>query len=151
MNRTALRTLTAVAFSAALATSLAACGDDDKDGDAKATPLTAEEFKTQANAICKAQDAEEERTFTEAQQAGTSGDEAGAKAALDEGVDVIRGEADAIAALNPPEDLKDEVDALVTSLNEALDKVKAEGVTAVPALADPSAKAQALGLTECGN
>ena len=152
MNRTALRTFAAVACSAALALSAGCGGDDDTKDDTKSSStLTVEEFKTQANAICKAQDAAEAESFGAAQEAVTSGDQAATQEALEKGVAVIRGEADAIGALAAPDEIKAEVEALVTSLNAALDKVAQDGVSAVPGLADPSAKAQALGLPDCGN
>lgn len=151
MKRSVIRPLVAIAGSIALATSFAGCGGDDKD-DAPAT-LTADEFKTQANAICKAQDAAEAETFGAAQKAGAAGDNEAANTALKEVVAVIRGEVDAIGALKAPDALATDVEALLKSLRDDLDRIDAEGIDAMiaGALSDASEKATALGLTECAN
>lgn len=150
MHRTVIRSF-AVASSAALALALAGCGDEKKD-DAPAA-LTAEEFTTQANAICKAQDAAEKTSFDAAQKAGQAGDAATADALLKELAAVIRGEAKAVGALKPPESMASDVEELLKSLNGGLDRIEAEGVNALmdDVLADASAKADSLGLTECAN
>lgn len=160
MNSTTLRPFAAVACSAALALALVGCGGDDNDDtksgtspDTSSASLTAEEFVAQADAICEAATEDEAKAFAAAQSADQSGDAEAANDAILEGVDVIRAEAEGIAKLNAPDELAADVEALLTSLNDGLDKIEAEGVEAVKAgaLADASTKAGALGLKECGN
>src|SRR5262249_24893151 len=116
MTSRTLRALAVLGCSVVLATTFAGCGSSDKNDDSKSDSsraLTDTEFRDQANAICKAADADENSTFSQMQTALNSQDQASADAAARAGAKVIRAESDKIAALKAPKDLQSDVDALV--------------------------------------
>ncbi|RNL61996.1 hypothetical protein EFK50_09205 [Nocardioides marmoriginsengisoli] len=151
MTRT--RTLGTVACAAVLALSLVGCGGDDKDkGDSKA--LSATEFKDQANKLC-AEASKDTESF------GTGITETSSDADVTEAIDktVARNKEliDAIDDLEAPDDLSDDVDSMLDSVEagiEELDKISSiADLTSIDTSAGPfaeaDAKAKALGLDTC--
>jgi hypothetical protein len=70
-------------------------------------------------------------------------------------VDIVKDQVKDLEDLEPPKSMKKDVDALLKSLDEGLDKMKDKGAELVKTgenpLGDASSKAQALGLKECGS
>ncbi len=110
--------LCAAALTVALGVA-AGCGGDD-DGD---SGLTREEYLAQGNAICAAGN---ERI--EAIAAGLTGPPSGDEAAelVNSIADDISGQVDEIAALDPPEELQADADALVAAARTGLEELRAD-------------------------
>ncbi|MGD9571247.1 MAG: hypothetical protein AB7V62_05130 [Thermoleophilia bacterium] len=136
-------TLAAVACAVAVAAGgLAGCGEDDDSGSA----LTREEFIAQADAICA--------TGNEAIEAAIPADGPPGEEFYDVIVDSTQASIDGVDALEPPEDMAADVDALVASANEAMAEVRATPPAEFFArdddpFAEVNAQAKAIGLTEC--
>jgi len=136
----------------------AACGDDG-GGD----PLTAAEFERQANAICAKGSAEVDSAATEL--FGELGptetpDPAELEAFIDDTlVPSVRDQLDQIRALEPPGGLEDEVDELIEGTESTIDELadmsgdELLGLfeTGEDPFAEMNAKANAIGLLECGD
>jgi len=137
----------------------AACGDEDGGGDR----LTAADFETQANAICAEGGAEVDSAATEL--FGDLGpnetpDPAELEAFIDDTlVPSVRDQLDQIRALEPPEDLEDEVDEIIEVTESTIDELadmsgdELLGLfeTGEDPFAEMNAKANAIGLLECGD
>jgi hypothetical protein len=162
--RAASNQLAAFALVAALA--IAGCGGDDEttstttSGVSGATgvsgaSLTHEEFVKQADAICLSGD----KTLNGAGQSlGQSPTEADLEGFVDDTVvPALQGQYDAIAALPAPEGEEDQVDDLLSQLQDAIDTLADDptlitaGDSADGPFADVNQAAQDFGLTECGD
>jgi hypothetical protein len=142
----------ALAATLGLGLVLAACGGSDDSS------LTKAEFVKQGNAICK-KGAQEinagfekvAKTIPKNQQPSQAQLE---KFANDTLIPSVQGQIDDIRALDPPSGDEDQVNALLDSAQEALDKVKQDPSLAVGGKSDPFKKAnqqaKAYGLTVCG-
>lgn len=120
---------------------IAGCGGGDD------AALSRDEFVTQANAICAAGNA---KISAAVPTDGPPGQEL-YEAVVDETQHTI----DGVAALEPPEDMASDVDAMIAAANEAMSQVRATPAAEFFAgTEDPfaavDAKADELGLTECG-
>lgn len=139
---TTFRTL---AGAGVLALALTACGGGSD-------PLTKAEFIKQADKICSGDDKAVEKLGESLSESPTDEE---IQKALNEYVDIVKKQVDEIDELEPPESLEKDVDAMLESLDDGLDKMKEKGVELAKAgenpLADASEKAQALGLKECGS
>ncbi|WP_026911298.1 hypothetical protein [Patulibacter minatonensis] len=134
---------------------LAGCGgsDDDKG-------LSKADYIKQADAICQKGDDAQNKALQSALQAlGTDSPSAEqqAKLASEIAVPNIENQLKEIKALGTPKESGDEAKALLTSLEDATAKVKADPSTIVndgsgpSPFADANAKAKAFGLTVCGS
>ena len=134
-----------LAVAGVLAIALTACGGGSD-------PLTKAEFIKKADAICKGDDKAIEKLGA---TLGASPSDDEIQKALDGYVDIVKDQVKDLEDLEPPKSLKKDVDALLKSLDEGLDKMKDKGAELVKTgdnpLADASSKAQALGLKECGS
>ncbi|MCX6394990.1 MAG: hypothetical protein NTV23_00710 [Propionibacteriales bacterium] len=150
MKRTAIRTVAAIACSAAALTSFAACGSDSED-DAKASTLTAEEFKTQANQVCKDGNVELQKVFGGLATATSQED---ADTIAREGAALIKKQAADIEALAEPAELSDQVTAMIAAIGTGVTAIEDQGVAVLSqdstVFDDANAKAKALGLEDCG-
>jgi len=146
--------LTALACAAVVAvvgiSGVAGCGGDDGDDAA----LSRDEFVTQANAICATGNAAIEAGFT---AGGPPGPPSGAAAErlYETVVTETQRSIDGVAALEPPEDMRDDVDALIAAAESAMSEVRATPAAEFFASTDdPFAEvnglANELGLTDCG-
>ncbi|MEJ7892716.1 MAG: hypothetical protein WKF94_08745 [Solirubrobacteraceae bacterium] len=126
---------------------VAGCGGDDE-------ALTKAEFVKQGNAICAKGNAELETKVEELLAGGKEPDmEAQIAFFEDEVLPIVQGQVDDLGGLTPPEADQGEVDELIASAQEAIDKAE-EDLEAVAAaeedpFADANEKAEAYGLTEC--
>jgi hypothetical protein len=142
--RTALGALACAAAVAVAGT--AGCGGDDDSA------LTRDEFVTQANAICAAGNAKIEAAVPESSSGPPSGD-AGARF-YETIVDETQGTVDGIAALEPPDEMKADVDAMVAAAREVVSEMRATPAdTFFQTNEDPFAEvnqvASSLGLDDC--
>ncbi|MGD9695965.1 MAG: hypothetical protein AB7V42_09930 [Thermoleophilia bacterium] len=126
------------------------CGGDDDAGDAS---LTRQEFIAKADAICAAGNS---RIAAAAADVGGGGPPTGAraKALADTIAADIGRQADEIAALDPPDEIRAEVDALLAAARKGIATLKAQGPQALFSDdADPFAAANEaagrLGLPSC--
>jgi hypothetical protein len=145
-SRTALAALACAA--AVAVTGLAGCGGDD-DGSAA---LSRDEFVTQANAICAAGNAKIEAAVPENATGPPSGD-AGERF-YETIVDETQGTVDGIAALEPPDEITSEVDAMVAAAREVLTEMRATPAdeffqTNEDPFAEVNEVASSLGLDDC--
>src|SRR5689334_17104526 len=139
-----------VSLVAALAFAGCGGGDDDK-GDGGGKPLTKAEFIRQADAICTAGDA---KIAAATKDLGADTDkDAIAKVIGDSVLPNIQEQHDKIADLAAPKGDEDEIDAMLSTLQAALDKGKADPASIAgesDPFAEANAKAKAYGLTVCG-
>lgn len=159
MGRTQRRPEVAARSFVALAFALlgTACGDDDGDR------LTASEFEAQANSICA-----EANDEVDAAAAELFGDldpnETSSPAEVEAFVDDIivpnlRRQLDEIDALDPPEDLANEVEDLIAVAESTIDEIDDMSgdeflglfQTGEDPFAEMNAKANAIGLLQCGD
>jgi hypothetical protein len=139
MNRIRLGLATTMLALAAL---LAGCGGGDA--------LTAKEFRSRANDLCTEADKD-----TEALGEGLS--DASSEKDLTEAIDGLVARSEKlnkdIDALDAPESLSDDVDAMLASVRAALKKLDDATVSELNSMEDPfteaNAKAKALGLDAC--
>ena len=146
-----VRRLTAMTAVLLLAFTVAACGGDDDDGGGEA--LSEAEFVEQANKICA--DGEAELDEQQPDSENPSPEE------IEEYIDDVlvpnvQDQLDAIGELNPPEEIADDVDAMLEEAESALDEVgdmSAEEIMSTeedPFTASNELAAE-LGLDECGS
>lgn len=154
-----LRATFAATACAAVAFGAAACGGDDTSSSSTSAALSADEFRSQANAVCK--------TFND--QNATTPDPTGPTeiaAYLDKMLPMAQEELTKLEALTPPVELKPDFDASLTAqgksldlIGKARDRVKG-GEDAMSVIQEVSpeintlndeakAKQRAIGLTEC--
>lgn len=124
-----------------------ACGDDEET-------LTTEEFLDQGNAICEAGTAENDQAFQEAFPSGSTEPtpEQIATVVADSVAPNIQAQIDDLEALNPPEDLQDDVDQMLAEAQTVLDGIidDPEGAfTDENPFAEVDALATEIGLTAC--
>ncbi|MFL6155464.1 MAG: hypothetical protein ACJ72D_05225 [Marmoricola sp.] len=145
MNRTT-RSLAAVACTALMATTFAACGSSGSEA------LTKSEWIKKADKICKDTTTELNKIGDKLSSAKTAED---ANKILGEGADKTLDEVKAIKKLTPPKSISKDVDAMLAAVTEGANKIKTDGVALLQSgqnpLADASTKAKALGLKECGS
>ena len=143
---------------AALALVAAGCGGDDDEGDtgasgatgASGTPLTHEEFVSQADAICKQG---EKELNPVAQALGNSPSQSEIDSFVtDTLVPSIQSQIDAVDALTPPEDEADQVDEFIQTSQDELDALEADpsSLQGEP-FSDANRLAQDIGLTVCAS
>ena len=148
MNRTAL--LPAVLLTLSLAVTGCGGGGSD-DEDAAPEPISKADFSAQADKICA--DATADLT-AEAEALGEDPSQEQIEAfASDSLVPSIQAQHDDIEALGAPEGDEDEVEAILTSLQEGIDTVEADPSTTTSG--DPFAEASELaadyGLEDCAD
>ena len=126
---------------------VAGCGGDDE-------ALTKAEFVKQGNAICAKGNAELKTKVEELIAGGKEPDmEAQIAFVEEEFLPNVQGQIDDLGELTPPEADEGEVEAIIASAQEAIDKAE-EDLEAVAAaeedpFADANEKAGAYGLSEC--
>lgn len=136
-------------LSVGLALVVAGCGDDDDD----ATSLTKDGFIAEADAICAAGD--EEINAAGEQLGQTPQGQELIDFAEDVVIPSIQTQHDEIAALPVPEGEEEEVDELLTALQQAIDDLEqdpaqiAEG-NAAESFQEVNQLAEDFGLTNCG-
>jgi molecular chaperone DnaK (HSP70) len=127
----------------ALTALVAGCGGDDG--------LTAKEFRAKADKLCAAADKETEKL---GEGLSSSSSEKEVTGAIDKLVDRTEELVDDIDALEEPESLSKEVDAMLDSLRKGLKKLddaSLEDLTSMEnPLAEADTKAKKLGLEKCG-
>lgn len=139
--------LTGTLFAAVLLAAVAGCGDDDD-------VLSAEEWRTQADAICEEgnerTDAILEPLFAEGEPS-----EEQLQEALDALIADIESQIEDVDALEPPDDLSAEVDEFLDQARTDLDELREAGIAAFDQEEDPFAETTALaaelGLEECAS
>lgn len=157
------RRLILAAFIVAAAGVLAGgCGDDDATTTTSSTTeaagsITIEQWRAQADRICaegdRGQQQAAERLFGEAAPSQAELEEFG-EAVL---IPSLQAQHDAIAALPRPQAEAGRIDEMLDFLQDGIDAIAAdpsvlvEGTDSVPAIAQTTERAQALGLTECGS
>lgn len=112
---------------AALALALgvaAGCGGDSGD-----SALTPEQFREQANAICAAGNARIDAAAPDVRGGPPTG--ADARAFLDVVTSDVRVQIDEISALAAPEELREDVDALLAGARAAVETIESEGPEAL--------------------
>jgi hypothetical protein len=144
-----------------LVAAFVACGGDDGNDDAVEnnepqaeadTALSEEEFLAQGNAICEAGN---KAIAAAAKGLQGNGPPTGAEAEafLDTLTDSIQSQIDALDALEPPEDLAADFDALVADAQAGLDTIEEQGTDFFESQKDPfeqvNKDAGALGLDKC--
>jgi hypothetical protein len=133
----------------AAAVLIAGCGSGPSPADDNA-PLTAREFRTQAQQTCRAANQVVER-LTKDLKGNPTAEEV--KRTVGSTVVVIDNELDALDRLEPPRELSDDVDAMLVSARAAVDHLRSGGpkyVASHPHLfEDANRRATALGLTAC--
>jgi hypothetical protein len=122
----------------------AGCGDDDD-------ALGEEEFIDQANAICEEGNAELEEIFSAFEVEEPTEEELAD--GVEEAADNIEGQIEEIRALEGPDDLEEDLDAVLDDAEDAVDQLREAG----PALfegedpfADINERLRDLGFTTCG-
>jgi hypothetical protein len=122
------------------------CGDDDA--------LSTEEFIAAANQICAGGNERIDAIFEGLFTSGEPSEE-DAAAAVDQLVVEVRSQVEEIDALEPPDELSDDVDAMVEAAREAADEMEAAGPALLEAESDPFAEVNAMageiGLDECAD
>jgi hypothetical protein len=154
MNRRCATRLVAALAAVVLSPVVAACGDDDNDGDR----LSEADFLEQGNQICAGSNARIQRA---GEEAFGSADGDTDPEALTTYLAVlkaeVRGQIDDVTALRPPSNLEDELTLLKSTANEEFDQMVAD-IDADPTAfayseADPFAESNAImveiGLKEC--
>jgi hypothetical protein len=142
-----LRVLVATA-ALGLVTGLAGCGGDTASG-----PLSAGDFRKEAQAICKDGNAAIDEL------AADFGKDGPTHAQLEEAAPKVPGlmdhELDRLAALEPPSDLADDVDAMLAAFRSVVGSMREQGTAFFDRTDEPFhdayAKAAALGLDECAH
>lgn len=139
-----VRTFAAGGAALALAFSLTGCGGD--------SGLSAEEFRKQADKICAAIQDESSDQF--AGLSATSS-EADLVEAFKKVADLLEKQADQIDDLAAPQDLEEDVEAMLESMRNGADKIRDNGLDLIKSgenpLEDALAKAKELDLTDCGS
>ena len=138
----------AVTAGLAMAACLGACGGDNGSG-----RLSADEFREQAQAICKDGNAAIDRISAD------FGPDGPTRAQLEEAAPKVPGlmdhELDRLAALVPPEDLVDDVAVMLAEFRSVVRSMEEQGAAFFDRLDVPFggayAKADALGLSECAH
>ena len=147
MNRTAL--LPALLLTLGLAVS--GCGGGDGDEDAAPEPISKADFSTQADKICA--DATADLTAA-AEALGEDPSQEQIEAfASDSLVPSLQAQHDDIEALGAPEGDEDEVEAILTALQEGIDTVEADpgSITSSEPFGEASELAADYGLEECAD
>jgi hypothetical protein len=145
-----LRVLAALASSVVLAAALAGCGSS---GPVKAKALTQAEFKAEANALCKAGNADIKKIGATLTPTATDDE---VVAALTKAADRDDQTVAAIRKLKAPAAIASDVTAMLAAVTTATQKIRSEGAgitatgTASP-FTDADAKAVALGLDQCAS
>lgn len=154
-HRNKLIALTAVAVVLAIT----GCGGDDEEADTGATgatgvsgaALTSSQFIAQADAICRSGG----ETIDEAAAAF---DQAPEGAELEQFVDetivpALQAQHDGIAALPAPEGQEDDIESLLSSIQDGIDEIEEnpETLTEDSIFNDANEQAAELGLNECGD
>jgi hypothetical protein len=146
MRAVRMRIGLAVATVALLA---AGCGGDDEE----AEPLTTEEFITQADEICATSTDEFDAALEELGAGGQPSDEEAATFISETLVPNAKDQAAQIDALAAPEGDEEEVDAIVTALNDAVAEGESDPEAVIASEDDPFDEFETLaedyGLTEC--
>ena len=144
----------------------AGCGDDDEEtttttttttDEAASVELTLDQWTAQADRICGQAD----RALEQAAQQ-EFGQQPPSEAELEEfGRTVLapnlQSQHDAIEALPAPAAETDQVEAMLSGLQEGIDQIEedpsllVQGADSVPAIAEATEIAQELGLTDCGS
>lgn len=145
MNRTKSRSAITV-LSALLALSLAACGSSSSSGSGG---LSLSQFKTQANAICAAGNADIKKI---GQGISASSSQTAVVTALHQAASRVEREISDIRKLAIPASIAPAVNAMLASFSTATAKVLAGGIAMLSGpdpFTDGDNKARALGLDKC--
>jgi hypothetical protein len=141
--------LRAVIVSIAVTACIAGCGADDGDSGR----LSAREFRKQAQAICKKGNAAIDEVAADFGADGPTDQQLEEAAPKVPGL--INDELDHLAALEPPEAIADEVDAMLDSFRTVVRSMEEQGVAFFARKDVPFAaaygKAKDLGLDECAH
>lgn len=141
-----MRTTMAALLGLIVAMTMAAC-------DGGGERLTEEEFVTQANDACEEGNQAIADAADEISASGAQPTDDQLEDFVGMIVTAIQGQIDAIAALNPPEDLESDVDAMIAELQSSLDELEGQGAAALQSQENPFAQANEmagdLGLTVC--
>ncbi|MCW2754757.1 MAG: hypothetical protein JWQ32_2168 [Marmoricola sp.] len=148
MTRTHSRAAAAVLCTALAATGLAGCGSS-AGSRTSGGPLTVAEFTSQANAICKAGNADIKQIGS---GITTSSSPTVVVQALHHAANRANKEVSDIRNLRTPSSIAPAVSALLDAINTATAKILKGGIEVLSGanpFADADAKAKALGLTSC--
>jgi len=136
----------AVSLGITLALTMAAC-------DGGGERLTEEEFVTAANEACTEGNETIQEAADEISASGQQPGEEQLEGFIVSIVDAIQGQIDAIDELNPPEDMEEDVNALVAELQSSVDEIEEQGTAALQSEENPFSDANEmagdLGLTVC--
>ena len=139
--RTRVLALAAVAVMA-----LTACGDDDD-------ALSEEDFLEQGNAICDEGNEELDAAFEELGDAEPTEEQM--EDVAQQVADNVEGQIEDLRALEPPEELADDVDAALDDAQEVVEEFRDQGAAIFQSVEDPfadvSPKLAEIGLTSCAN
>ncbi len=139
-----VRSLAAGGAALALTFVMAGCGGD--------SGLTTEEFRTQADKICA--DFEDKSNDLFAGISATSS-EADLVEAFKKVADLLDDQSDQIGALEAPDSITEDVDAMLDSVRAGADKIREDGLELIKSgenpLEDATKKAKDLGLKNCGS
>lgn len=137
---------TAIALTACAALTLAACGGDKT--------LTKAEFTKQANAICSSMEKKVEAAGKKVatEKPGASMDEM-MKNVVDKVSPIIDETVTKLRALKAPEDMQDDVDAMLDAVQSDTDAIEKDPklLAGDSAYKDANEKATALGLDKCAS
>ena len=146
MKRTPVQSLAAVALAFAVSAAVAGCGSSTP------STLSAKDYKTKANAICKTA-SDDIKKLGAAFNAQTT--EAEISVALTKAADRIVKEVADLKKLAEPTSLTKDADALYAAELTATDTIKTQGINLIKSGNDPfkdaDTKARALGLTSCAS
>ena len=141
-----MKTTMAALLGMTLTLTMAAC-------DGGGERLTEEEFVSAANEACTEGNEEIQAAADEIGSSGQQPTEDQLEGFVDSIVDAIQGQIDDIDELNPPEDMEEDVDALVAELQSSLDALEEQGAEALRSEENPFTDANEiagdLGLTVC--
>lgn len=147
----------AVSIAIVTAAIVIGCGGGDDTGDSSTAALTKAEFVKQADAICS--DATQQ-SETEAEEFAEENDftlEKADEEQLEEAISAVlvpslNQQAEGLSALGAPEGEEEQVEAIVTSLEDAATEIEDDpgALLKGEALSEPSQLAAAYGLKVCG-
>lgn len=140
--------LVAVVVAVAVAAGVGGCGSDGGSGG-----LSAADFREQAQAICRDGNAAIDELSADFGKDGPT------RAQLEEAAPKVPGlmdhELDRLAALDPPADLADDVDAMLAAFRAVVGSMREQGTAFFDRTDEPFqdayARAAALGLDECAH
>ncbi len=151
-----LRTIAVIGACVALVAAAAGCGGDDGGGETTATEtLTKQQWIDQANEICSNGDAAIQQAVKDADLGNNPTPQEVSSFYTETVLPNIEDQRDQIEALPVPAGEEDSVGSITDALDQAISDAQADPDAVVSGTGDPfsdvNQKAQAYGLTSCGN